>query len=199
MEQSYGSGGAGDGSATEQAREKAAEVAGQAREQAGGKLREQVDQRSTQAGEQVSGTAEALRTTSEQLRSQGKDGPAQAAERAAQQAEKLGGYLTQSDADRILHDVEDYGRRNPWAVVAGGLALGFAASRFLRASSRQRYQQSSGGGRGPEGRFTDGRPQVSAGGVPPVGGTVTSPHDLPTAHPAPGPGAPRVPSGIGEG
>jgi len=109
------------------------------------RVREQVDQRSTQAGGQVRSTADALRSTSQQLREQGKDGPARMTERAAEQAEKVGGWLEQSDADRILHDVEDFGRRQPMAVAAIGLALGFAASRFLKASSRTRYTQVGAG------------------------------------------------------
>lgn len=105
------------------------------------RVREQVDQRSTQAGGQVRSTAQALRSTSERLREEGQDGPARAAERAAEQAEKLGGYLERSDGDAILRDVEDFGRRQPLAVAAIGLALGVAASRFLKASSRTRYEQ----------------------------------------------------------
>lgn len=108
------------------------------------RVREQVDQRSTQAGGQVRSTAQALRSTSQRLREDGQDGPARAAERAADQAEKVGGWLERSDADRILRDVEDFGRRQPMAVVAIGLAAGFAASRFLKASSRTRYTQSGG-------------------------------------------------------
>lgn len=104
------------------------------------RAREQVDQRSTQVGEQMSSSAQALRTTSERLRQEGQDGPARAAERAAQQAERMGSYLQESDADRILGDVEDFGRRQPWAVAAIGLAAGFAASRFMKASSRSRYE-----------------------------------------------------------
>ena len=104
------------------------------------RIREQVDQRSTQAGEQVSASADALRTTSRQLREQGQDGPAQAAEKVAHHAERLGGYLSESNADRILGDLEDFGRRQPMAVIALGVAAGFAASRFLKASSRQRYE-----------------------------------------------------------
>jgi hypothetical protein len=130
-----------------QAKEKAQEVAGQAEEQAQqaagqakDRLREQVDQRSTQAGEQVASTAQDVRTVSEQLRKQGKDKPAQLADQAAQRAERLGSYLQESDADRILGDLEDFGRKQPWAIVAGGLALGFVASRFLKASSQERYQ-----------------------------------------------------------
>ena len=118
-----------------QAQEKAEEAAGQARSQ----LRTQVDDRSTQAGEQVSSTASDIRSVAESLRTQGQDKPAQLAEQAAQRAERLGSYLTESDADRILSDVEDFARRQPWAVVAGGLFLGFAASRLLKASSTERY------------------------------------------------------------
>lgn len=108
------------------------------------RMREQVDQRSTQAGEQVRSTAQALRSTGEKLREEGKSGPARAADRAAEQAEKVGGYLEHTDGDRILHDIEDFGRRQPMAVAAIGLGLGFVASRFLKASSRSRFEQSGG-------------------------------------------------------
>src|SRR6187551_3440441 len=50
------------------------------------RAREQIDQRSTQAGEQMSSSAQALRSTSARLREEGQDGPARAAERAADQA-----------------------------------------------------------------------------------------------------------------
>lgn len=108
------------------------------------RVREQVDQRSTQAGGQVRSTAQALRSTSEKLREEGQDAPARAAERAADQAEKVGSWLERSDGDRILRDVEDFGRRQPLAIAAIGLAVGFAASRFLKASSRTRYTQAGG-------------------------------------------------------
>jgi vacuolar-type H+-ATPase subunit H len=121
--------------AKEQAKEKVQEASGQARD----RVREQVDQRSTQAGERVASVAQDARSVGEELRRQGKDQPARLADQAADRAERLGSYLQASDADRILRDVEDLGRKQPWAVVAGGLALGFVASRFLKASSQRRY------------------------------------------------------------
>jgi len=121
-----------------QAQDKAREAVGQAR----GRMSEEADRRSTQAGEQVSSTAGDARSMAEQLRQQGKDTPARYVEQAADRAERLGGYLQQNDGDRILRDVEDLARRNPWAVAAGGLALGFAASRMLKASSGERYRSS---------------------------------------------------------
>jgi hypothetical protein len=135
-----------DQGATAQAKDKAQEVAGQAQEkaqeaagQARDKVRSQIDSRSTQAGEQVGGHARSLRSVGEQLRERGEDQPAKLADQAAARLERAGNWLTESDADRILGDVEDFARRNPWAVMAGGLALGFAASRVLKASSTDRY------------------------------------------------------------
>ena len=131
----------GPSSTTEQAKEKAHEGA----EQAKRSVREQVDQRSTEAGERVGSTAQDIRSVSEELRKQGKDQPAKLAEQAADRAESLGDYLKRTDGDTILRDLEDFGRQRPWAVIAGGVALGFAASRFLKASSTRRYEGSSNG------------------------------------------------------
>ena len=134
-----------------QVREKAQEVAGQAQEkaqeaagQARGKVSEQVDQRSTQAGEQVASAAGDMRSVSEELRKQGKDTPAKYVEKGADKAEQLGSYLKEADGDSILSDIEDFGRRQPLAVLAGGLVVGIAAARFLKSSSHGRYQSRVG-------------------------------------------------------
>jgi ElaB/YqjD/DUF883 family membrane-anchored ribosome-binding protein len=126
-------------------RERAAEQAQRAGDQAREKVRTQVDQRSTQLGEQVSRQADDARSIGEQLRNQGKDGPARLADQLADRAERMGSWLQESDGDRILRDVEDFGRRNPWAIAAGGAALGFALSRMLKASSSRRYGAQSEG------------------------------------------------------
>jgi ElaB/YqjD/DUF883 family membrane-anchored ribosome-binding protein len=183
--------------AASQAKEQAGQAVGQARDQ----LRTQVDSRSTQAGEQVSAQAGDIRTVAEQLREQGKDKPAQLAEQAADRAEKVGSYLQESDADRILNDVEDFARQRPWAVVAGGIALGFAASRFLKASSSDRYRTGtqsqslstaptsvtgSGVGSNPEAardqRITRDHNELSSG-VPASPAAPATPAVPPTAHP----------------
>jgi hypothetical protein len=140
-----------DQGATAQAKDKAQEVAGQAQEkaqeaagQARDRIRSQIDDRSTQAGRQVTGHAGDLRSVGDTLRQQGKDQPARLADQAADRLERAGGWLTEADADRIVGDVEDFARKNPWALMAGGLALGFAASRMLKASSTERYRGNSG-------------------------------------------------------
>lgn len=183
----------GPSSNTEQAKEKAQEKAQQAKGQAASRVRDQVDQRSTQAGAQVSSTASDIRSVADQLREQGKDQPAKLAEQAAQRAESLGDYLQRSDGDTILSDLEDFGRRQPWAVIAGGVALGFAASRFLKASSSRRYESRSTGYTPPTTTrgLTTGAPTSRTGlgaddvvpvpatttGVPPTSGTGIPPRD----------------------
>jgi hypothetical protein len=181
-----------DGSVGE-AQEKAQEVAGEAQEKArdaAGKaqenVRQQVDQRSTEAGEKVTSTAQDLRSVGEELRKQGKDTPAKLADRAAEQTEKVGSYLKDKGPDEMLHDVEDFGRQRPWAVLAGGLALGVVAARFLKASSRDRYQQRSGVSNGarPTGQVPQRTtpPPLNRSAVEPV---VSPPP--PTAKPTPTP------------
>ncbi len=175
-----------DGSVGE-AQDKAQEVAGEAqakaREAAGRAqegLRQQVDDRSTQAGERVAGTAQDFRSVGEELRKQGKETPAKLADRAAEQTEKVGSYLTEKGPDEMLHDVEDFGRQRPWAVLAGGLALGVVAARFLKASSRSRYQQRNGAGRSTARVPRTTTPPLNRSAVEPV---ATPPP--PTATPTP--------------
>ena len=128
-----------DSGAREQAQEKAQQAAGEAKN----RVRDQVDQRSTEAGQRVQTTAGDIRGVGEELRKQGKDQPAKLADQVAERAERVGGYLERSNGDTILRDVEDFGRRQPWAVVLGGVALGIVASRLLKASSEGRYEQQS--------------------------------------------------------
>lgn len=148
----------------EQAQEKAQEVASKTSDRA----RAQVDQRSTELGQRVGSTADDIRTIGQQLRDQGKDQPAKLAEQAAGHVERAGAWLRDSDSDRLLADVEDFGRRRPWAFALGGLALGIAAGRFLKASSTQRYE-------------TRRYQQVTVGnGITPAYGTVPPPPAPPT-------------------
>jgi hypothetical protein len=140
--------GSSTGGTGDQIQEKARDAAGQAQDS----VRQQVDQQAKKAGEQVSGTAEDLRSVGEELRKQGKDRPAKLADRAAEQTEKVGSYLSGAGPDQMLHDAEDFGRQRPWALLGGGLVLGAVAARFLKASSRGRYQERSRAGSSSGGR-----------------------------------------------
>ena len=131
---------------TEQAMQKVQETGGEVRQQMGQKtqelrtqagvgIRRQLDDRSTEAGEEVTTTADAIRRVGDQLRQEGKIGTAQYAERAAQPVERLGRYLTEADGGRLLRDAEQFARRRPWLAVMGGATLGFLVARFIKASN----------------------------------------------------------------
>ena len=94
-----------------QAPQKAKEKTQQVRGQAGGLLRSQIDSRSGTAGEKVSSYGQTLRMTAEQMRGQGEETQAKVVEQVAEKVEQLGGYLTQSDSDRILGDLRGYAQR----------------------------------------------------------------------------------------
>lgn len=128
-------------SGPEKAKEKVQDVTSGATDQARTRVSDLVDQRSTDAGRQADKTAHALRKTSSDLSGP----PAKVLEVVADRVEGLGSYLENADGDRIVHDIENYARRQPNAVIFGGLTLGFIASRLLKASSSKRYQSSSAG------------------------------------------------------
>jgi ElaB/YqjD/DUF883 family membrane-anchored ribosome-binding protein len=186
-----------DQGATAQAKDKAQEVAGQAQEkaqeaagQARDRIRGQIDDRSTKACERVTTHAQDLRSVGGSLREQGKDQPAKLADQAADRLERAGGWLTQSDADQLLGDVEDFARKNPWAVMAAGLALGFVASRMLKASSQERYSSSGRASR----PAIPSRTGTMPGDSGPGGERFTRPASAttPATTPPPRPGQPPV-------
>jgi hypothetical protein len=127
----------------EQASDQAQKLAGKAKQQVSGR----VDEKSTQFGEQLGSGADTIRSVASELRNNDQAQPAQYAEQAADKVHELADYLKRSDGPTIMRDLEDFGRKQPWVVVLGGLTLGFVASRFLKASSTSRYQSSQEFGR----------------------------------------------------
>jgi hypothetical protein len=126
------------------ARETTQQQASHAVAEGRGALRTQVDARSTQAGEQAQSLAGTLRQTATQLRQTGdeqKTRYAGIADQGADRLERVGSYLSESDAEELLSQVEEAARRQPWLVLGTGLILGIATARFLKASSTERYYQ----------------------------------------------------------
>jgi ElaB/YqjD/DUF883 family membrane-anchored ribosome-binding protein len=99
--------------------------------------------RSSQASEQLRAYTDALRQTAEKLEFDGKSSAAHAANAVGDRLERSAGYLERSEPQQLLHDAEDFGRRNPWVVIAAGVGVGLVAARFLKASSRRRYETAS--------------------------------------------------------
>jgi hypothetical protein len=183
-------------SAPADAREKVQESAGNVKSKAQSAVRDQVDQRSTQAGERVGSVAGDLRSVSEELRNKDNEPGAKIAEQVADRAEQAGDYLKDADADRLLHDVEDLGRRQPWVVLAGGVALGLVAARFLKASSSERYQSRSGNGSNGSsaGGLSSGSGTTASGGSDAAKAAISAPtsDDLQSAEKPVGQPAPAL-------
>ena len=123
------------------AKEKAQEVAGQAKsqaQQAAGQAKEQaaaqVDEKSTQVGQQIGAQGDALQGVAGELRKQGKDGPANVAEQAAEKVKDVGDYLEQADGEKLVETAQQVARDNPAAAAAVGAAAGFAAGRVIKAA-----------------------------------------------------------------
>jgi ElaB/YqjD/DUF883 family membrane-anchored ribosome-binding protein len=142
------------------AKETARDIAGQAKEHAqaaAGQAKDtaiaQVDERTTQLGQQVGTQAETLDGVAEELRRQGKDGPAKIAEQAGERVKRVASYLEQADGQAIVTAASDFARENPAAAAAAGAAAGFVAGRVIKASQ------------------SDGSPEEDAPGHPGDGGT----------------------------
>ena len=106
-------------------------------------LREQVEERSTQAGEQLHAVGEALRSGVNDLRTEGKGVPADIVDAIARRTDDLGAYLQSTNADKILDDIEGYARRRPWLAAGAAAVAGFVASRVVKASSDRRFERSA--------------------------------------------------------
>jgi len=127
-------------SGMEQVKDKVGEAADQAKGKTREQLRSQIDERSTMAGDQVTSTANALRRASEQLRTEGNERMANVIDAFADRSQRFGGYLTNADGDRMLNDAERYMRKQPWLMAGAGALAGFLASRFVKATSTNRYR-----------------------------------------------------------
>jgi ElaB/YqjD/DUF883 family membrane-anchored ribosome-binding protein len=127
-------------SVSEQAKERVQEVAEQAKSQTRDRMRSQINERSTQVGDQAASAAKAVRRSSEQLRTEGNERAADVIDAVADRGDRLGAYLRRADGDQILRDIEDFARKQPWLMVGGSAVAGFLASRFMKATSRERFQ-----------------------------------------------------------
>lgn len=122
----------------EDAKQAVKEKGQEVRTQATDRVRQEVDQRSSQAGEQVQSLAQTMRRTASELRAQGQQGQSGALDQVAVRTEQLAGYLTQADADQLLEQVQssgrkaiDFARQQPLIVAVCGLGIGIVASRVL--------------------------------------------------------------------
>jgi ElaB/YqjD/DUF883 family membrane-anchored ribosome-binding protein len=138
----YQTAGGGSDSLTAQTQAKVQQTAQQATSTAARYVREQTETRGQQIAQEMQSVAGALRRSSHALHADGNTSAARAIEQVTEHIESLGGYLGGTQGDQMLRDLERFGRRKPWGMIGLGLGVGVAASRFLKASSSRRYDDS---------------------------------------------------------
>jgi hypothetical protein len=122
---------------------------------------------------QLGGVAAALHKTAQQLGEEEQGGIAQYVDQAAAGLERFSHGLQEQDLGSLLHQVEDFARRQPVAFIGSAAFLGFLAARFLKSSGERRHPSSGpaspakGGSTGP---YTD-----NMAPSPGYGSTVTTP------------------------
>lgn len=107
-------------------------------------INRQVDERTTQLGQQMRSVGSDLHNVGAHLRDNPTLGAvADLVDQGAGAVESVGRYLQDADADRLVGDLENVARRQPWALARTAVVVGFGAARFLKSSSARRYAADS--------------------------------------------------------
>ena len=142
------------------AKQAGGEIVNKVQEQAGSQINHQKET----AASQLSQVANAVRRIRENIPEQeaGAIGRfvGDYGEKAANSLERLSSYIREQNPQRLLDDVQNFGRRQPALLLGGAFLLGFAGARLIRSSmSTTRSQQQS---RQMSGQPTFTPPNVSA-------------------------------------
>jgi hypothetical protein len=123
------------------AREKAGEAAGQAQQ----KAKSQLAQGKDRVADSMESVAQALRSSTHDLQDQQQAGfVGDYMNRAADKVTEISEHLRQRDVSELIHETEDFARREPTIFLAGAFALGLIAARFLKSSGSTMQQGYSG-------------------------------------------------------
>ncbi|MFW6184046.1 MAG: hypothetical protein ACOC8X_09635 [Chloroflexota bacterium] len=115
-----------------QAQRQAQEMTAKAENQA----RSMLDQRKGQMASELNAVAQAFRETGGQLRQQDRRSVAQYSDRVADEVERFSGYLQQKDVDAVVHDAEEFARRQPEVFLGAAFGVGLLVARFFKSSSQ---------------------------------------------------------------
>jgi len=97
-------------------------------------VRRRIEKRTHAAGARISEVAKLLRSSVRDVQSRDSPFADDVVKSIAQRLDAAGRYLSASDTDRLLADVESLARRVPLTFTVTGFLLGFSTGRFLRAS-----------------------------------------------------------------
>ncbi|MGH2773576.1 MAG: hypothetical protein ACRDIU_10650 [Actinomycetota bacterium] len=100
-----------------------------------GAVKGQFENRTSQFGMQAFSLASDLRQAAETLRDQGSSTMvAGLAEQASAKIEDAARYIQSTDFDQLSDDLKRLAKQQPWLVAAGLFAVGFGASRVIKAT-----------------------------------------------------------------
>lgn len=105
-----------------------------------GMIASQIDIRRNIAGSMLARHAANLHRMSDSLTTQGQETPARLADAAATRLRTVSNYMRETDGDRMIDDLESFGRRNALLTGAIGFIGGLAAARLLKAGAQKRYR-----------------------------------------------------------
>jgi hypothetical protein len=118
--------------------ERAQALKGRVTEGVASKARGAFDEQKERAVGTVGSFGHAMRSAAESLRSEGQAPIAHLFEFAADRVDGLSSSIDGRDLDRVVHDVQQFARRHPGIFFGGAVLAGFAAARFIKAST-ERY------------------------------------------------------------
>lgn len=134
----------------EEAESSVREIADQAQvqlEQAGEKFKGAAADQKDMLAEELGSVAKAVSRVAEELRTE-KAATAGYASSIAGGMRRLSENMRDKDVDELIGMAQDFGRRQPAAFMGAAALAGFAASRFLFASSRRRHEARNGAATG---------------------------------------------------
>ncbi|MFL5756217.1 MAG: hypothetical protein ACJ77N_07925 [Chloroflexota bacterium] len=114
-------------------------------DQAGRTAEAQASRTLTQAGDTLQQVAQAVRDMGNGMREQ-QPQIAGMVDGAAEQVQRTADYLKQHNASDVVAAADDFARRQPAAIVVGGLAIGLAIGRLLRTTATSASSSRSGYG-----------------------------------------------------
>lgn len=112
------------------------------------KARSRLEEGKDTAAAAADDTRSALEAAGSRLSEQGHETLAQAAYQASERISTLAEYIETHSLDELTQEARRLARSNPALMIAGGVALGFALSRFFKASGMHHataQQQDYGG------------------------------------------------------
>jgi hypothetical protein len=112
----------------------------QVKTRARGFVIDQIDKRTTDAGAKLGEHVSNLQNMGDTLRGQGLDATANMVDYAAGRLYGVSNYLTNTDGDRMIHDLESLAREHTLVTGVVGLLVGLTAARVLKASASDRYR-----------------------------------------------------------